>query len=147
MQKGSVQVFVRLPHVIYPISRKQVIMADIEKITAFKNIAPCLSPDRQTELARDLDIDLERLPHRLAGLTNEDEFCLILSYLESCNHIISFDEGISVLTESYPPDLLIQLKDGRNIFVEIKSKDAGPAWKISKGNLDKRIEFANSWCQ
>jgi len=120
-------------------------MADIERVTAFKNIAPYLSSDEQTELARKLDIDSESLPQRLAGLTNEDEFCLILSYLESCNHVISFDEGISALTESYQPDLLIQLKDGRNIFVEVKSKAAGPALKISKGNLHKRIDFAKSF--
>jgi len=117
-------------------------MAVVERIAAFKNIAPYLSSDDRTELARKLDIDLESLPYRLAGLTNEDEFCLILDYLESCNHIISFDEGISALTASSQPDLLIQLKDGRNIFVEVKSKAVGPALKISKGNLNKRIDFA-----
>ena len=120
-------------------------MADIERITAFKNIIPYLSLDDQAELACKLDIDLGSLPHRLFGLTNEDEFCLILGYLESCNHILAFDEGISVLTASYQPDLLIQLENGRNIFVEVKSKATGPALKISKGNLDKKIEFARSF--
>lgn len=115
-------------------------MVDIEKVKAFKNIAPYLNDKDRKELVDKLCINDSNLPLRLSGLRNEDELCLILSYLNSCDHILSFDEGISILTKSYQPDLLIKLKNKNPLFIEVKSKQ-DYIFKISKGNLENKIKF------
>lgn len=120
-------------------------MSDIEKLTAYHSIKSYLSKEDQKELIKKLGLGSTDLGRRLQGLTNEDEFCLILYYLECCKHMISFNEGASFLTESYSPDMLIELVNGEKLFIEIKSKHEEDHFKISGGNLQKRIDFANDF--
>lgn len=119
-------------------------MADIEKLTLFNAIRGYLNKKDQDWLLTKLKIDQTNIRKRLKGLKNQDEFFLILFWLESCKHIIAFDEGISVLTNSYQPDALIYLKNNDKIFVEIKRRDEYK-FKISKKNLRKKINFANDF--
>ncbi|MFC4231469.1 hypothetical protein ACFOW1_06190 [Parasediminibacterium paludis] len=119
-------------------------MNDVEKLVAFNNIRAYLTEEQQQELLRTLALDPTNLSHRLRGLNVESEFFVILHLLQSCKHILSFDEATSVLTQSYSPDSCLVLKNDEKIFVEIKSKDEF-AYKISGGNLQKRIDFAKEF--
>jgi Holliday junction resolvase len=119
-------------------------MNDVEKLVAFNNVRSYLSQDDQKELLTKLAIDENNLTHRLRGLNVETEFFVIIHLLDSCKDILSFDEGTSVLTQSYSPDACLVLKSNEKIFVEIKSKEEFQ-YKISGGNLQKRIDFANEF--
>jgi Holliday junction resolvase len=117
-------------------------MSDVEQLQAFNAIRGYLSAGDQQDLAHKLNLDMAKLDNRLGGLKNEDEFCLIMYFLDTCKHMIRFDEGVSVLTGSYQPDMLIKLNNNVQFFVEIKSV-AEDTFKISGGNLKKRIDFAD----
>ncbi|WP_196221659.1 hypothetical protein [Leptospira weilii] len=119
-------------------------MSDIEKLTAFNEIRSYLSQEDQDELLRKLNIDQTNIKGRLRGLSNEDEFVMILDYLKCAKHIVSINESSSFLTESYQSDLLVQLKTDEKLFIEIKSKEDSN-FKISGGNLDKRINFSGDF--
>jgi Holliday junction resolvase len=119
-------------------------MNDVEKLVAFNNVRSFLNDDDQKELLKKLNLNEENLNTRLRGFNVETEFFLILHSLESCKDILSFDEGTSVLTNSYTPDTCLILKNDEKIFVEIKSKEDFQ-YKISGGNLQKRIDFADSF--
>ena len=119
-------------------------MSDVEKVVVFNAIKSYLSEKDQSDLINKLNLDATKLDHRLRGLKNEDEFCLIMYFLDICEHMIGFDEGVPVLTKSYQPDMLIKLKNNERFFVEIKSVE-DDKFKISGGNLQKRIDFANEF--
>jgi len=119
-------------------------MNDVEKLVAFNNIRAYLTEMQQQELLKNLALDPTNLQYRLRGLNVESEFFIILHLLNCCKHILSFDEATSVLTQSYSPDSCLVLKNDNTIFVEIKSKDEF-TYKISGGNLQKRIDFANEF--
>jgi hypothetical protein len=120
-------------------------MANIEKLTAYHSIKSYLSEEDQSALVLKLGLDPSNLDLRLQGLRNEDEFCLILYFLECCNHIIKFDEGVSFLSKSYSPDMLLELSSGEKYFIEIKTKTNESKFKISGGNLEKRLAFASDF--
>ncbi|MCF7859792.1 MAG: hypothetical protein K9N07_10805 [Candidatus Cloacimonetes bacterium] len=117
-------------------------MGDIEKIIAYNNVKCYLNENQRKELLQSLNINKSNLKTRLRGLIAESEFYIIMHLLNSCKHILSFDESTSVLTNSYSPDCLLVLNDNSKIFVEIKSKDKRE-YKISRGNLRKKIDFAD----
>ena len=117
-------------------------MSDIEKITLYNNIRSFLSNELLLALQKELEIDSENLNIRLDGLKKEHEFILLLDYLGSCNHILSFDEGISRLTNSFQPDLLVELKNNEKIFIEVKSTKELYLKKISGGTFQRKIDFA-----
>lgn len=119
-------------------------MSDIEKLVAYNNVRSYLTEKQQEELLNNLNLDKKNLKVRLRGLSVESEFYTIMHLLKSCKHILSFDESTSVLCKSYSPDCLLVLNDDSKIFVEIKSKEEFE-YKISSGNLKKRIEFANNF--
>ncbi|TSA23881.1 hypothetical protein D4R71_07895 [bacterium] len=119
-------------------------MSDIEKLVAYNNVRSYLNTNQQKELLKNLNIDESNLKTRLRGLSIESEFYTILHLLKSCKHILSFDESTSVLCNSYSPDCLLVLADNSKIFVEIKSKEEFK-YKISGGNLKKKIAFAKSF--
>ena len=116
--------------------------ASIDKVVAFNSICPYLDPHQRDELAATLGLSAQDLEHRLQGLRNEDELALVLHFLRCCKHLLKFDEGLSQLTQSASPDLLVQLLDGETMFVEVKSSTKDLK-KISKGNLKRRIEVAS----
>ncbi|MBN2790123.1 MAG: hypothetical protein JXR69_08030 [Candidatus Delongbacteria bacterium] len=119
-------------------------MNDVEKLVAFNNVRSYLNQEDQKYLLSKLSIDQTNLTHRLRGLNVQNEFFTIQHLLGSCNDILSFDESTSVLTKSYSPDSCLVLKNNQKMFVEIKSKDEFE-FKISGGNLQKRIDFANNF--
>jgi len=120
-------------------------MNDVEKLVSYNNIRAYLSEADQKDLIEKLGLDSQNLTPRLRGLNTESEFFLILHSLECCKHILSFDESTSVLTGSYSPDTLVVLKESeKKILVEIKSKEE-LKYKISGGNLQNRIDFADEF--
>lgn len=119
-------------------------MTNIEKIKAFLSIKNFLSLKDQEYLIEKLELSEIDLTKRLKGKESEIELYLILHMLGICNHILAFEEGTSVLTKSFSPDAIIELKNGYRFFMEIKSTDER-LFKNSMGNLEKRIEFASSF--
>ncbi len=116
--------------------------SDIERLKAFHQVESFLDDETRTLLVKKLDLENSNLDNRLPGLRIEDEFALILYFLDECKHIISLDETTSVLThESYQSDYIIHFKNGKKIMVEVKSTEK-EKYKISKSNLDKRLSFA-----
>lgn len=114
---------------------------EIEKITAFKNICPYLDVEQQRQLATELCIDGVDLDRRLEGLRNEDEFVLVLHFLRSCKHLMPFEEGVSQLTGTVAPDLLVQLHSGEKLLIEVKSSRED-LLKIGTGRVKKCIAVA-----
>jgi Holliday junction resolvase len=119
-------------------------MNDVDKLVAFNIIRTYLNEEQQQELLKTLALDPTNLVPRLRGLNVEAEFFVILHLLQCCKHILSFDEGTSVLSQSYSPDSCLVLKNDEKIFIEIKSKEEF-TYKISGGNLQKRIDFAEEF--
>jgi len=119
-------------------------MTSLDKIIAYKNIIPYLKTEEREELSKKLGLSESDKTTRIGGLENETELFLILFYLKSCKNIVAIDEAPSVLTGTYSPDALIELKNGEKFFLEIKSVN-DIKYKISGGNLEKRIDFAKSF--
>jgi len=115
---------------------------DIERLKAFHQVESFLDEETRTLLIEKLDLENSNLEKRLPGLRIEDEFALMLYFLNDCKHIISLDETTSVLThESYQSDYIIHFKNNEKIMIEVKSTQK-EKYKISKANFDKRINFA-----
>lgn len=115
---------------------------DIEKLKAYHHIESFLDGNTKNLLLEQLDLKNAHLEKRLPGLRVEDEFALILFFLNNCKHIVSVDETTSVLTQnSYQSDYILQFKNNEKILVEIKST-SNDKYKISKNNYDKKREFA-----
>jgi len=121
-------------------------MNKIEKLKNFHEISSYLKNNSQQELKKELGIDMADNV-RLSGLRAEDEFLLILLFLECCNNIVKIDQGISQLVnpKSIPPDFLCTFNYGlKNAFIEVK-KTKKDFWKISKTDFQKRNNFAQSY--
>ena len=86
-------------------------------------------------------IDYEEYKKRIIGKEKETEFLIILKSLGCLNHIVAYDEGTSHLTNEYTPDYCVELSDGYKMMIEVKHTDK-EYYKISLGNLQHRIEFA-----
>lgn len=119
-------------------------MSDFNKILAFQQIMPYLNKDEQEELATTMGMDLQEIKRRLVGKNKEDEFVLILLFMEVCKSITGFDEGVSQLLKTATSDLLIELKNGKKFMLEIKHTEK-ERYSISMGNLQKRIDYANKY--
>ena len=119
-------------------------MSDFNKILAFQQMMPYLNEEQQIGLADTLGMDLQEIERRLIGKNKEDEFVLILLFMEVCKSITGFDEGISQLLETASSDLLVELKSGKKFMLEIKHTDK-ERYSISMGNLQKRIDYASKY--
>ena len=117
-------------------------MNTIDRLQAYYNASAYLESDEsKARLAQELGLDPASIEARIMGLRAQDEFLLVLHYLDSCKHFLTFDEAASVLSQSYQPDLFVQTKDGQKLLIEIKST-ARERFEVSGGNLAKRIRFA-----
>lgn len=115
---------------------------DVERLKAFHQIESFLDDETRELLIEKLKLEDSNLEKRLPGLRVEDEFALMLFFLDNCKHIISLDETTSVLTdESYQSDFIIHFKNDERIMIEVKSTEEDK-YKISKANFDKRLKFA-----
>ena len=119
-------------------------MSDFNKIMAFQQMMPYLNREQQENLATTLGMDLQEIERRLVGKNKEDEFVLILLFMEVCKSITGFDEGVSQLLKTATSDLLIELRNGDKFMLEIKHTDK-ERYSISMGNLQKRIEYAYNY--
>lgn len=115
---------------------------DVERLKAFHQIESFLDDETRELLIEKLKLEDSNLEKRLPGLRIEDEFALILFFLNNCKHIISLDETTSVLTnESYQSDFIVHFKNDEKIMIEVKSTEEDK-YKISKANFDKRLKFS-----
>lgn len=119
-------------------------MSDFNKIMAFQQMMPYLDKEQQEALADTLGMNLQEIERRLVGKNKEDEFVLILLFMEVCKSITGFDEGVSQLMKTATSDLLIELKSGKKFMLEIKHTDK-ERYSISMGNLQKRIDYARKF--
>lgn len=102
---------------------------------------PYLNKEQQENLANTLGMELEEIERRLVGKNKEDEFVLILLFMEVCKSITGFDEGVSQLLKTATSDLLVELHSGKKFMLEIKHTDK-ERYSISMGNLQKRMDYA-----
>ena len=116
-------------------------MSDFNKIMAFQQMMPYLNKEQQENLANTLGMELEEIERRLVGKNKEDEFVLILLFMEACKSLTGFDEGVSQLLKTATSDLLVELNCGKKFMLEIKHTDK-ERYSISMGNLQKRIDYA-----
>lgn len=119
-------------------------MSDFNKVLAFQQMMPYLTKEQQEELATTLGMDLKEIERRLVGKNKEDEFLLILLFMEACKSITAFDEGVSQLLKTATSDLLVELQNGNKFMLEIKHTDK-ERYSISMGNLEKRINYAGKY--
>ena len=114
---------------------------DLNKLLAFNQLVLDKTEDEAKHLATVLDMDYEEYKRRIVGKEKESDFIIILKSLEALKHFEAYDEGLSHKTGEYTPDFKIEMCDGYQMFLEVKhtSKDT---YKISSGNLQKRIAFA-----
>ncbi|HBG2491072.1 hypothetical protein KWW40_00295 [Clostridioides difficile] len=89
-------------------------------------------------------MDLQEIERRLVGKNKEDEFVLILLFMEVCKSITAFDEGVSQLLKTATSDLLVELQNGNKFMLEIKHTEK-EKYSISMGNLQKRIDYASKY--
>ena len=119
-------------------------MSDFNKIMAFQQMMPYLNKEQQEKLAITLGMDLQEIERRLVGKNKEDEFVLILLFMEVCKSITAFDEGVSQLLKTATSDLLVELQNGNKFMLEIKHTEK-EKYSISMGNLHKRIDYASKY--
>lgn len=119
-------------------------MSDLNKIMAFQQMMPYLNKEQQEDLAHTLGMDLQEIERRLVGKNKEDEFVLILLFMEVCKSITAFDEGVSQLLKTATSDLLVELQNGNKFMLEIKHTNK-ERYSISMGNLQKRIDYASKY--
>ena len=119
-------------------------MSDFNKIIAFQKMMPYLNKEQQEKLADTLGMDLQEIERRLVGKNKEDEFVLILLFMEVCKNITAFDEGVSQLLKTATSDLLVELQNGNKFMLEIKHTEK-EKYSISMGNLQKRMDYAKEY--
>ena len=119
-------------------------MSGFNKIMAFQQMMPYLNKEQQEKLAITLGMDLQEIERRLVGKNKEDEFVLILLFMEVCKSITAFDEGVSQLLKTATSDLLVELQNGNKFMLEIKHTEK-EKYSISMGNLQKRIDYASKY--
>lgn len=115
---------------------------DLDKLLAFNQLTIDKTEDEKKSLALSLNIDYEEYKKRIVGKEKEADFIIILKSLEALKHFEAYDEGLSHITGEYTPDFKIELNDGYKMLLEVKHTDKD-MFKISQGNLQKRIDFAN----
>ena len=119
-------------------------MSDFNKIMAFQQMMPYLNKEQQEKLADTLGMDLQEIEKRLVGKNKEDEFVLILIFMEVCKNITAFDEGVSQLLKTATSDLLVELQNGNKFMLEIKHTEK-EKYSISMGNLQKKMDYAKEY--
>lgn len=116
---------------------------DLNKLLAFNQLVMDMQEDEKKKLAEDLHIDYGEYQKRMIGKEKEADFIIILKSLDVLKHFEAYDEGLSHITGEYTPDFKIEMNDGYKMLLEVKHTDK-EIYKISQGNLQKRIDFANN---
>lgn len=113
----------------------------MEKVKAYHSIKSFLNEEDRKKVAEMLQLNETDVTKRIWGKDNEQEFILMIYLLGNCKSIYAFEEGISKLTDSETSDLLIELKNGKRIIVEIKST-VRLKYSISEKVLKAKQDFA-----
>ena len=113
----------------------------MEKVKAYHSIKSFLNEEDRKKVAEMLQLNETDVTKRIWGKDNEQEFILMIYLLGNCKSIYAFEEGISKLTDSETSDLLIELKNGKRIIVEIKST-VRHKYSISEKVLKAKQDFA-----
>ena len=116
---------------------------ELNQLLAFNQLVIDKPENEKMKLAKELDINYEEYKKRMVGKEKEADFIIILKSLDALKHFEAYDEGLSHITNEYTPDFKVELKDGYKMLIEVKHTDK-EVFKISQGNLKKRIEFANN---
>lgn len=121
----------------------------ITKIHAYNAIRSFLSEKTNQNLIDELGIR-DGIERRISGLNCEYEFALISHFSEQFEFILGFDESFSKLTDTKTPDFFLKKKDGKKIFIEVKSKESDTFNDITETSLAKRKAIADElgaeWC-
>lgn len=118
-------------------------MTSLEDVLAFSQIRQYLTPEQETSIAQAMGTNIAEINRRMVGKDKEDEFILILLFMDICKTVSGFDEGVSKLFHASTSDLIIELKNGKKFLLEIKHTGEGK-YHISAGNLAKRVAYAKS---
>ncbi len=116
---------------------------DLEDILAFNQITKDMDETEAKSLAHNLNFNYDDYKQRILGKEKEAEFIVILKSLGVLKNIEGYDEIFSHLTNANTPDFRIEFIDGYNILLEVKHTDKDE-YKISLGNLQKRIDYAKN---
>lgn len=115
---------------------------DLSVLLAFNQLVIGKTEEEKKKLAEALSIDYEEYEKRIVGKEKEAEFIIILKSLDALKHLEAYDEGFSHITGEYTSDFKIELRDGYKMLLEVKHTDKDE-FRISQGNLQNRIDFAN----
>ena len=72
---------------------EEYVMSDFNKIMAFQQMMPYLNKEQQEKLAATLGMNLQEIERRLVGKNKEDEFVLILLFMEVCKNISTIKDS------------------------------------------------------
>lgn len=115
---------------------------DLGKLLAFNQLVVDKTEEEKRILAQQLNIDYEEFRKRMVGKEKEADFITIMKSLEVLKHFEAYDEGFSHITGEYTPDFRIEMSDGYKMLLEVKHTNQD-SFKLSLGNLQKRIDYAN----
>lgn len=115
---------------------------NLNRLLAFNQLVIDKTEDEKKKLSILFNIDYEEYKKRIVGKEKEADFIIILKSLGVLKHFEAYDEGLSHITNEYTPDFKIEMCDGYEMLLEVKHTDK-ETFKISKGNLKKRKDFAD----
>lgn len=116
---------------------------ELQKLLAFHELTLDKTEEEKRTLADQHGIDYAEYKKRMVGKEKEAEFIVIMKSLGILKHFEAYDEGLSHITKEYMPDFKVEMNDGYKMLIEVKHTDKD-VYKISQGNLQKRIDFAHA---
>lgn len=113
----------------------------LEKILAFYNVRPYLSKRDSQSLQKKLHLIDEDLS-RYVGKDFEERFYIMLLFRDNIEYILPFDEQIAKIAGIPSPDVLVTLKTGERLLIEMKATTQANK-KISVNRIQNQLSFAN----
>ena len=118
-------------------------MASFEDILAFSQIRKYLSTEQESAIVQAMGTNIEEINRRMIGIDKEYEFLLMLLFMDNCESVSGFDEGILKLFYAATSDLIVVLKCEKKFLLEIKHTGK-EKYQISSKKKKKRIDYAES---
>lgn len=94
-------------------------------------------------IAHSQAIDFAEYQRRIVGIEKEIEFLIIMKSVPAFENIQPIDEEFSQISGEKTPDYEVEFTDGYKMMLEVKHTDK-EEYKISGGNLQKRIDYATN---
>ena len=114
-----------------------------KKILDFHEQTLGKSDDEKRAIAQSQSIDFDEYQSRILGKEKEIEFFIIMRSVASFKDINPIDEELSQISGEKTPDYEVEFTDGYKMMIEVKHTDKDQ-YKISGGNLQKRIDYATA---